>query len=95
MNTLSTREQEVCALIVRGVRPKEIAQHCGISVNTARQHCVNIHRKLGVQSDLEVVALVLSTRIEKLRHALGEIVNEPCYCAGCVTIAKDALAVDS
>lgn len=75
------------------MRPKEIAQKYGISVNTVRGHSASIHRKLDVYSDIELIVLVLGTRIENLRRALLQIDQELPYGIG--DIARDALEADS
>lgn len=53
---LTERERQVCTLLVRGMSPKAIAEMFGLSVRTVYKHVQNIHAKLGVSSQLEMVA---------------------------------------
>ncbi|WP_285135597.1 helix-turn-helix transcriptional regulator [Microbacterium sp. lyk4-40-TSB-66] len=54
---LSPRESEVLSLIVAGSRNRAIAQHLGISENTAKFHVSNLLRKAGVSTRAELAAL--------------------------------------
>ncbi len=58
--TLSEREQEIVACIVRGMTNKEVAEHLFISVNTVLTHRKNISRKLNIHSvsGLTIYAIV-------------------------------------
>ncbi len=47
---LSTREQEILDLLIKGYLYKEIAARLFISLDTVRSHIRNIYRKLEVQS---------------------------------------------
>ena len=53
---LTERERQVCTLLLRGVSPKGIAEMFGLSVRTVYKHLQNIHAKLGVSSQLELVS---------------------------------------
>ena len=53
---LTERERQVCTLLVRGMSPKAIAEMFGLSVRTVYKHVQNVHAKLGVSSQLELVA---------------------------------------
>ena len=53
---LTERERQVCTLLLRGTSPKGIAEVFGLSVRTVYKHVQNIHAKLGVSSQLELVA---------------------------------------
>lgn len=55
-NGLTTREQEVLALLARGQSTGEVASTLIISPATVRNHVQNILNKLGVHSRLEAVA---------------------------------------
>lgn len=55
---LTSREAEVVALLMEGMRSARIADELGISVNTVRSHVQNIMSKLGVNSRLEVAGVV-------------------------------------
>lgn len=54
---LSPRESEVLSLIIAGSRNRAIAEHLGISENTAKFHVSNLLRKAGVSTRAELVAL--------------------------------------
>jgi DNA-binding NarL/FixJ family response regulator len=47
---LTTREQEVLALLAKGYLYKEIGDHLGITINTLRNHLRAIYEKLHVHS---------------------------------------------
>jgi DNA-binding CsgD family transcriptional regulator len=53
--SLSSRESEICKLLVRGLRPKEVALVLGISIHTADCHTRNAYLKLGVHDRGELV----------------------------------------
>ncbi len=58
--TLSEREREIVACIVRGMTNKEVAEQLFISVNTVLTHRKNISRKLNIHSvsGLTIYAIV-------------------------------------
>lgn len=58
--TLSDREQEIIAAVVRGYTNKQIAEQLYISVNTVLTHRKNISRKLNIRSvsGLTIYAIV-------------------------------------
>lgn len=56
MAALTPREREVLALIGRGMRCREIAVTLGIAAFTVRKHRSNIHGKLGLHSNAQLVA---------------------------------------
>lgn len=53
---LSTREQEVLDLLIRGFVKKEIADQLSISEETVRTHCQHIYKKLHVNCREHAVA---------------------------------------
>lgn len=55
--TLTAREREVLAHLVRGRRAATIAAELGLSVLTVRNHIRAILHKLGCHSQLEAVAI--------------------------------------
>ena len=55
-NFLTTREQEICKLLLEGIAPKEIAYKLNISYGTILTHQRNLYRKLGVKSIQELFA---------------------------------------
>jgi DNA-binding CsgD family transcriptional regulator len=56
--SLSVREREVMGFLVSGRTPQAIAGQLRISPNTVRNHVRAIYRKLGVRSQLELLARV-------------------------------------
>ena len=54
--TLTAREADVAAAVVRGLGDAEIAAELGISYSTVRTHLKNIYRKLGVRSRTAMAA---------------------------------------
>ncbi len=52
--SLSSREREVFALVVRGLPNKQIADTLGISERTVKAHRCQVMHKLGVQSPAEL-----------------------------------------
>ncbi len=60
---LSDREQEILAVMVKGMSNPEIAQHLGISRSTVKFHVSAILSKFGVASRTEAVALALQNKL--------------------------------
>jgi DNA-binding NarL/FixJ family response regulator len=58
-DTLTERELDVLALVVAGMRNKEVAAELGISENTVKFHLRNILDKLHAQSRAEMVAMAV------------------------------------
>ena len=75
LSRLSSREQEVLALLVDGAGNDEIGHALVISPHTARTHIQRVIRKLGVHSRLEAAMLATQSGIvnELPRHAGGMI----------------------
>jgi DNA-binding NarL/FixJ family response regulator len=59
LRSLSERERQILALLVRGYSNRRIAESCHLSVNTVRTHVQNVLVKLGVHSKLEAAALAV------------------------------------
>jgi DNA-binding NarL/FixJ family response regulator len=59
LRSLSERERQILALLIRGYSNRRIAESCHLSVNTVRTHVQNVLVKLGVHSKLEAVALAM------------------------------------
>lgn len=55
LDALSTREQAVVALVVKGLRNREIAALLGIAEGTVKVHLHKVYEKLGVGSRTELV----------------------------------------
>jgi DNA-binding NarL/FixJ family response regulator len=52
---LTGREQQVAALVGRGVSNKKIAHQLGLSEGTVKIHTHHIYRKLGVKTRCELI----------------------------------------
>jgi non-specific serine/threonine protein kinase len=60
--TLTRREQEVAALVARGLTNRQIATELSISEHTVANHVVKILRKLGLDSRSQITAWVIERR---------------------------------
>jgi DNA-binding NarL/FixJ family response regulator len=56
---LTARESEALALLVSGLRNREIGQAMFVSTDTVKTHLANVYRKLGVRNRAEAVAVAL------------------------------------
>ena len=56
--SLTSRENEILKFLNRGLTYKEIADQCGISIQTLNSHIKNIYHKLNVHSRAEIAARV-------------------------------------
>jgi len=56
LETLSPRELEICHLVGKGLRDKQIASQLFISPHTVNQHFKSIHKKLKTHSRPELVS---------------------------------------
>ena len=70
LNSLTSREREVAALLARGMRNREIAEVLVIAERTAKNHVQRVLDKLGVHSRAEVAA-----RAEELGLARGQVMT--------------------
>jgi DNA-binding NarL/FixJ family response regulator len=52
---LSDREVQILVMLANDLSRNEIGELLGLSSNTVRNHIVNIHSKLGVQSSIAAV----------------------------------------
>jgi DNA-binding CsgD family transcriptional regulator len=59
---LSPREREIAGMLMKGNRPSEIAGALGLSVHTVRNHLRLVYRKLGVHSQIELLARLRESR---------------------------------
>jgi DNA-binding NarL/FixJ family response regulator len=57
--TLTRREQDVLAMIARGMSNAAMADEMTVSVNTVRNHIANLSAKLGAHSKLEALAIAV------------------------------------
>lgn len=60
MAQLSSRERDVLRLVLAGMPNKQIARQLGISIRTVEDRRRNIYHKLGVDSAVQLVTLVLA-----------------------------------
>jgi NarL family two-component system response regulator LiaR len=60
---LTRREQEVLALLVKGMSNPEIAERLVISRSTVKVHISSILSKLGVASRAEAISLALQNKL--------------------------------
>jgi two-component system, NarL family, response regulator NreC len=58
-STITVREREIIALIVRGYSSSDIAAQLGISVATVRKHRENLMRKLQLSNAAELAAVAI------------------------------------
>jgi DNA-binding NarL/FixJ family response regulator len=58
-STLTTREQEIAALVCRGLANREIAEKLDISPWTVAAHLRQVYSRLGVTSRTQMAAAVL------------------------------------
>jgi DNA-binding CsgD family transcriptional regulator len=56
LQRLTPAERKVYALLVQGLRTKEIADQLGISFHTAKHHCAHIVEKSGCSDRLALIA---------------------------------------
>ena len=52
---LSNRERQILLGLANGSLYKEIAEECGISIDTVKKHCKNIYRKLDARNRTEAI----------------------------------------
>jgi two-component system response regulator FixJ len=63
---LTDRELEVCLLIAGGHRSKQIAEVLGIALNTTKVHRTRVNQKTGVETPVELAALVRRAGLEPM-----------------------------
>jgi DNA-binding CsgD family transcriptional regulator len=59
---LTPREEEVAALVARGLTNRQIASALSISEHTAANHIAKILRRLGISSRSQITAWVAERR---------------------------------
>jgi DNA-binding CsgD family transcriptional regulator len=57
---LSSRENQVAALVLKGTSGQEIADELGISLTTVKTHRKNLYLKLGITTQTELFSLALN-----------------------------------
>ena len=63
---LTSREQQVLALVVEGATNPQIARKLGIAGSTVKNHISNIFEKLGVTQRTEAVAIAIKRGIARI-----------------------------
>ncbi|PIR23898.1 MAG: hypothetical protein COV44_00350 [Deltaproteobacteria bacterium CG11_big_fil_rev_8_21_14_0_20_45_16] len=61
LNRLTSKEQEVCRLVVKGLSNKEIGSALEVTEKTVKFHITSIFDKFGVKSRSELVSCIYST----------------------------------
>lgn len=64
LHLLTDREREVFRLAAQGARKDEIGERLFISPDTARTHLQRVYRKLGINSQAELIALAAGEGVE-------------------------------
>ncbi len=54
---ITSREREILSLMMEGYAPGEISQNLTISIRTVNNHIYNMYQKLGIHSQMEILAL--------------------------------------
>ena len=62
LESLTSRESEIAELVAEGRTNAEIAQQCGLSIFTVKNHVSSILMKLHVQSRTEAASVILKSR---------------------------------
>ncbi len=67
---LTERERQLCTMLMRGETPKSIAEKLGISRRTVYKHLSNIHAKLGVSNQTELLARLSESAVRGREEVL-------------------------
>jgi len=71
---LTDRQNEIVALVSRGLQNKEIAHKLGISKNTVKIHLENIFSKTGYSNRTELAILVgIETELRNIQYWQGPL----------------------
>jgi len=62
---ITKREQDVVQLVIQGYSNKQISRELRIKEKTVKSHLVQIFKKLGVRSRLQLTVVLLSSGINK------------------------------
>jgi DNA-binding CsgD family transcriptional regulator len=77
LSALTSREQEILNLLLKGVSPKEIAYNLNINYKTYDTHRSNLYHKLGVRSIQELMAKYSPDQIKTGGASSGETGQTP------------------
>ena len=96
LSALSLRELEVVAILRRGLRISQIATTLSISTHTARNHIKHIYRKLGVHSQVELLAMIEAedTRFANVGEASAQPSERPASILAAVHDTNDLASVE-
>jgi len=70
---LSPRQQQVLALVVRGMTNEQIARHLGIGQRTVETHRALLMKKLNLRSTIELVRYALRSGVLDNEGNAGEL----------------------
>ena len=65
LDNLTVRETQFVELLCEGHTNESIANQLGISLDSVRKYSINVHRKFGVNTRLEVAVLVYKDRAKR------------------------------
>ena len=71
---LTKKEEEVKASLLKGLKPKQIAEHLVLGVCTVQTHCKNIYSKLRLKGQVELMA----SEIKRLNQIVKKQEKEIC-----------------
>lgn len=75
--TLTSREQDVFALLTRGMNYKEIAYQLGISAKTASVHRFHIQQKLGIYDQRGIIRAALALGVITPEEIIRDVEHPP------------------
>ncbi len=79
---LSRREHDIVGLLLRGDRVPAIAEQLWLTRGTVRNHLNSVYRKLGVQSQQELIVLLRGLRQDRQKPAEGVMGRAEIRAAG-------------
>src|SRR5260221_3440519 len=65
---ITPREQQVAALVARGLSNRKIAEQLGVAQSTIQRHIVNILSKLHLESRVQIALWVVTQRSPQTRQ---------------------------
>lgn len=88
---MTIRQRQIFHRLVRGLSHKQIGAELGISEGTARNHAVELHRKLNVKSRAELIHWWLQNPEDAERGVVTHfgLHKAGCNCEACANV--DAL----
>jgi DNA-binding CsgD family transcriptional regulator len=87
---LSRREHDIVGLLLRGDRVPSIAEQLWLTRGTVRNHLNSVYRKLGVQSQQELIVLLRGLRQDHQKPAEGVMGRAEIRAAGWPKPSLDA-----